>query len=157
MAEPVLVTLPDGNWVRLAPRLSLTAGAGVMAAIRGAETTESEVEAAIAAAFLRHGIIEWSFTDADKEGKKTPTPITNATIDERLDWATAHDVAEKCNELYAADLFRPLLSKMAKSSPTGPNGASTSPLTASGPTPPVPSKPSSRHGSGGKRSGARAR
>ena len=74
-----------------------------MAAIRGAESTESEVEAAIAAAFLRHGIVEWSFRDAD--GK--PVPITNAAISDLLDWATAHDVAEKCNELYAADLFRP--------------------------------------------------
>ena len=157
MAEPVLVTLPDGNWVKLAPRLSLTAGAGVMAAIRGAESTESEVEAAISAAFLRHGIVEWSFTDEDKKGKKTPTPITNAAIDARLDWATAHDVAEKCNELYAADLFRPLLSKMAMSSPTGPKPASMSPLKDSGDQPPVPFKPSSRHGTGGKRSGARAR
>ena len=148
-----LVTLPDGNWVRLASKLSLTAGAGVMAAIRGAESTESEVEAAIAAAFLRHGIVEWSFVNAD--GK--PLPITNATINERLDWATAHDVAEKCNELYAADLFRPLVSRMAKSSPTGPKGGSTSAPTASGAPLQVLSKPSSRHGSAGKRSGDRGR
>ena len=152
-----LVTLPDGNWVRLASKLSLTAGAGVMAAIRGAESTESEVEAAIAAAFLRHGIEEWSYTTKDKEGKELPVPITNVAIAERLDWATAHDVSEKCNELYAADLFRPLVSRMAKSSPTGPKDESTSPPTDSGAPPPAPSKPSSRHGSGGKRSGARAR
>ena len=152
-----LVTLPDGNWVRLASKLSLTAGAGVMAAIRGAESTESEVEAAIAATFLRHGIVEWSFTTEDKDGKKLPVPITNATIDDRLDWATAHEVAEKCNELYAADLFRPLVQRMAKSSPTGPKDASTSPPTDSGAPPPTPFKPSSRHGTGGKRSGDRAR
>jgi len=51
MAELVTVPIGEHDWVRLAPRLSLTAGAGVMAAIRGAESTESEVEAAIAAAF----------------------------------------------------------------------------------------------------------
>jgi len=147
MAELVTVPIGEHDWVRLAPRLSLTAGAGVMAAIRGAESTESEVEAAIAAAFLRHGIVEWSF----------PEPITNATINDRLDWATAHDVAEKCNELYAADLFRPLVSRMAKSSPTGPKDGLTSLPTASGAPPPVPSKPSSRHGTGGKRSGDRGR
>jgi len=153
MTEPVTVTIGEHDWVRLAPRLSLPAGAAVMSAIRNAESTESEVEAAIAAAFLRHGIVDWSFTDAD--GK--PVPITNATIEDRLDWATAHDVAEKCNELYAADLFRPLVSKMAKSSPSGPTGTSTSAPMASGPTPLARSKPSSRHGSGGKRSVVRAR
>ena len=153
MAELVTVPIGEHDWVRLAPRLSLTAGAGVMAAIRGAESTESEVEAAISAAFLRHGIVEWSFKDAD--GK--PVPITNATINDRLDWATAHDVAEKCNELYAADLFRPLVSRMAKSSPTGPRDGLTSLPTASGEPPPAPSKPSSRHGTGGKRSGDRGR
>ena len=157
MAELVTVPIGEHDWVRLAPRLSLTAGAGVMAAIRGAESTESEVEAAIAAAFLRHGIVEWSFTTEDKDGKKLPVPITNATIDDRLDWATAHEVAEKCNELYAADLFRPLVSRMAKSSPTGPKDGLTSLPTASGAPLPVPSKPSSRHGTGGKRSGDRGR
>ena len=157
MAEPVLVTLPDGNWVRLAPRLSLTAGAACVEAMRRAEATASEMEAAITASFLRHGIVEWSFTDTDKEGKKSPTPINNETINERLDWVTAHDVAEKCDELYAADMFRPLLAMMAKSSPPGPKDESTSPPTNSGEQPPAPSKLSSRHGSGGKRSGARAR
>jgi len=153
MADLVTVTLPDGNWVRLAPHLSLTAGAGVMAAIRGAESTNAEVEAAIAAAFLRQGIIAWSMVDAD--GK--PLPITNANIDARLDWVTAHDVAEKCNELYAADLFRPFLPKIAKSSLPGPKDASTSLPTESGATLPTPSKPSSRHGSAGKRSAGRGR
>ena len=153
MAEPVTVPIGEHDWVRLAPRLSLTAGAGVMAAIRGAESTESEVEAAIAAAFLRHGIVEWSFRDAD--GK--PVPITNAAISDLLDWATALDVAEKCKELYAADLFRPLVSRMAKSSPTGPKDGLTSLPTASGAPHQVPSKPSSRHGTGGKRSGDRGR
>ena len=57
MAEPVLVTLPDGNWVRLAPRLSLTAGAACVEAMRRAEATASEMEAAITASFLRHGIV----------------------------------------------------------------------------------------------------
>ena len=153
MAEPVTVELPDGNWVRLAPRLSLTMGAAVMAAIRGAESTESEVEAAIAAAFLRQGIVEWSFTNGD--GK--PVPVNNATIAERLDWATAHDVAEKCNELYAADLFRPLVSRMATSSPTGPSIASISAPTDSGLKRPTHWKPSSQRATGGKRSGDRAR
>jgi hypothetical protein len=152
MIEPVTVPIGE-DWVRLAPRLSLTMGAAVMAAIRGAETTESEVEAAIAAAFLRHGIVEWSFTDDDKK----PLPVNNATIAERLDWATAHEVAEKCNELYAADLFRPLVQRMAKSSPTGPKAALTLVPTDSGATLPTPSKRSSRHGTAGKRSEGRAR
>jgi hypothetical protein len=152
--DVVTVTLPDGNWVRLAPRLSVPMGAAVMAAIRNAESTESEVEAAIAAAFLRHGIVEWSF----KNGEGQPAPISNATINEHLDWVTAHEVAEKCNDLYAADLFRPLLQRMAKSSPTGLKDVSTLVPTVSGLTLPQPSKPSSRHATGaGKRSGARAR
>jgi hypothetical protein len=152
MAEPVTVPIGE-DWVRLAPRLSLTAGAAAMAAMRGAEPTESEMEAAIAAAFLRHGIVEWSFTDDDKK----PLPINNATIAERLDWAAAQDVAEKCNELYAEDLFRRLVQRMAQSLPTGPKDALTLVPTGSGLKLPKPSRPSSRHGTAGKRSGGRAR
>jgi hypothetical protein len=121
--------------------------------MRNAEATEAEMEAAVTAAFLRHGIVAWSFVDED--GK--PLPISNATIADRLDWATAHEVAEKCDELYGADLFRPLLARMATFSPPGPRAVSTSAPRDSGLTDPVPFKPSSRRASAGRRSGVRGR
>lgn len=160
MSEPVRVAVGDcrcpgkphdHDWVALAPKLSLTAGAAAMAAIGAAETTEAEMEAAIASSFLRHGIVAWSFTGPPGEdGKREGVPITNANIDRLLDWATAHEVAEKANELYAQDLFRPLASRLAPSLVNGQTGGSTSATTGSGATPPRRSPRSSPTGSAGK-------
>jgi hypothetical protein len=134
-----------GDWVDLAPRLSATAGAAAMAAMRSAEFNAADVEAALARAFLRHNITAWSFTgEPGEDGRREAVPVTNAAIDELLDWASAHEVAEKCDELYADDLMRPLLSRLAASSGGGPTAASTSATTGSGERAATPSSRSSR-------------
>ena len=130
----------ESDWVDLAPKLGVLAGAAAMAAFRAAEATESEVEAAVAASFLRHGIVAWSFTgEPDKNGARATYPINNATIGELLDWSTAHEVAERCNDLYAEDLFRPLAGRITGLLNGGPKEPSTSPTTDTGAPLPEPS------------------
>ena len=153
MSEPVRVTVGAcrcpgrphrDDWVDLAPKLSATAGAAAWAAMRSAEATAADMEAAVSQAFLRHNIVAWSFTgDAATDGRRDPLPVTNANITELLDWASAHAVAEKCDELYAADLFAPLATRLATSSSDGQTDESTSAPTPSGETPQTPSTPSS--------------
>lgn len=159
MSEPVRVIVgacrcpgtPHGDdWVELAPRLGVVAGAAAMAAIKAAEATESEMEAAIAASFLRHGITAWSFTgELDKHGYRPTLAITNDTIASNLDWATSAELAEKANELYAEDLFRPLARRLAPSLEHGLTGESTSVTTDSGVKAPKPSRPSSQPATAG--------
>lgn len=154
MADPVRVPLEmacpcpgrphASEWVDLAPKLSATAGAAAWTALRSAEPTAADVEAAVAAAFLRHNIVAWSFTgEAHEDGRREPLPISNASIAEVLDWSSAHLVTEKCDELYAEDLFRPLASRLGRSLKPGQTAESTSATTDSGETPPKPSSPSS--------------
>lgn len=144
----------EEEWVDLAPRLGITAGAAAWAAINAAEPTNSEIEAAIGHAFLRHGIVAWSFTgEAEPDGRRPSVPITNETIADLLDWGSASEVAERANELYSEDLFRPLARRLSASSPSGPTGESTSATTDSGDTPPTPSKRSSRAATAGTPSG----
>lgn len=69
--------------------------------------------------YVRYGAIGWNWEDVDG-----PVPFdVDAIID---DYAIARPVAEKCDELYGETVTRPLLTRLAQRSPTGPMDHRTS-------------------------------
>ena len=153
MACPCPGTPHTAEWVDLAPRLGIVGGAAASAAMRFAERTTSEVEAAVAASFLRHGIVDWSFTgEPEKDGRRSSLPITNANINAVLDWASAREVAERANDLYSEDLLRPLLAKYQASLSDGATEPPISAPTVSGRKRPKSSSSSSGGSTAGLRS-----
>lgn len=143
----------EHDTVSLLPKMDVRIGSAAMAAMRETPSTVSDVEGALSGAFLHFGPREWTFTDAKGE----PLPVTPENIDERLTWANGGmEVAEKANELYAGDLFAPLVRRMPKASPSGPTDDSTSASPESGSDTDSLPKPSLHAVTGGKRSGAKA-
>lgn len=120
---------PDGDWVELEPRLTVPMGKAAWAAIGQAEGEPGDTELVIANVFLRYGIRRWSFVDEHGLARS----ITHDSINELLDWATGHEVAQKAAELYGEDLFRPFVNEIAKLLPHGPTDDST-PATTEPPT-----------------------
>lgn len=144
----VEVTVPGGI-VYLIPTLSNAMAAGILAAMEGTPATEASMQATLVAGFLqpvpRGAIAGWSFVE-DFE----PVPVTDDNIERLLPWGKGGlEVAEKCNELYAGDLFRPLVARQKKSSPPTPTDASTPVILARGSKHRKRSKPSSPNGTAG--------
>ena len=143
----------EQDTVGLNPTVDVRLGAAALGAMRDSPTTVSDLEGALAGAFLHFGPREWTFTDA----KGDPLPLTVENIDERLTWNHGGmEVAEKANELYAGDLFAPLVRRMPKASRSGRTASSTSATPRRGSATDSSAKPSLRTGTGGRRSGAKA-
>lgn len=137
----------------LAPVVDVRIGAAAAAAMRDFPTSISDMEGALAGAFLHFGVRGWTFTDERKE----PLPVTVENIDARLSWHHGGmEVVEKANELYAGDVFAPLVARMSKASLPGRTDDSTSPIPSSGDDMDSSAKPSLHAVSDGRRSGAKA-
>jgi hypothetical protein len=94
---------------------------------------EGDLRALLAPLFMRFAIRAWSFTDG-KRGKVTVSDTSIATL---LPFPTAgFEVADRCLDMYLGDIIAPLVARQARSLEPGPKAASTSPIPASGPTPP---------------------
>lgn len=129
-------------------------GAAATFALNGHENL-ADMEGAITAAWLHNAPRAWTFTD----DKDEPLPVNVPNINLRLTWAHGGlEVAEKANELYAGDLFAPLVARRSAPSRRGRTPRSTSPNPSPGSDPASDSspKPSLRTVSGGRRSGAKA-
>ena len=140
---------PTGKAAMIAWQASVVRKGASMARMR------SDMEGALSSAWLHFGIRDWTFLDEDGQ----PLPLTPDNIDARLTWAGGAElVAEKCDELYAGDLFGPLVRRLLPQQPTGPTDDSTSPTPSPGDDPesPTSDKPSLRAVTGGKRSAAKA-
>jgi hypothetical protein len=149
VTERVEVTVPGGI-VYLLPRLSVPMAAGLMAALEGTPATEGSMTAMLIAGYLqpypRGAITGWTLVNDVLE----PEELTDESIARRLSWGEGGmEVAERCNELYAADLFAPLVLRRQKSSPDMPTGPSTSVTPLPGGRHPKRSKRSSLNGSAG--------
>ena len=158
----VEVTVPSGT-VYLIPTLSVPMAAGALAAMEGTPATEGSMQATLIAVFLqpvpRGAVAGWTFREkpdplpSDWDGLPAPVPVTDDNIARLLPWGDGGmEVAEKCNELYAGDLFRPLLARQQKSSPPGPMDHLTPATPRRGSKHPKRSRPSSPNGTAGMQS-----
>ena len=116
----VRVDVPDGEWVNLSDSVTVPMGAAAYAALEGAPATSAAIVGILASVYIAPapygGIEGWSFSE---DGQ--PVPLTAANIARLLTWSGGgKEVAEKANELYSEELFRPLVSRLSKPSPDGP-------------------------------------
>jgi len=149
MSDLVEVTVSKGT-VYLLPTISVPMAAGLLAALEGTPATEGSMQATLVAGYLQPvpqgAIAGWTFVDEHLE----PVPVTHDSIARLLTWADGGlEIAEKCNELYAGDLFRPLALRRSKSSPPTPTEPSISATPASGSGHRKPSRSSSPNGTAG--------
>lgn len=157
MSEPITVVVREGDCpcpgtpheheeVYLEPRLTTPIAVAALAAIRGAPT-KAAVLARLTETYLALGIRTWTFTDA--EGRVVP--VTDDSIEVCIPWSQGGgEVANKLDELFSGDLFRPLAVAQSKSSPPTSTEPSTSATSGSGSTHPKPPRRSSPNGSAGK-------
>jgi hypothetical protein len=161
------VKVPGGT-VYLIDSLSVPMAAGALAAMEGTPATEGSMQATLVAVFLQpvpRGAIEgWTFMEkpanpvADWNGLPEAVPVTDENIARLLPWGKGGlEVAEKCNELYAGDLFTPLVARHRKSLQDIPKDHLTSATPVSGSKHPKRSKRSSQNGTAGMHSVVPAR
>lgn len=116
----------EGDWVALAPTLSLDAGFAAEQDIRDAATIADENERANAiqrrliVTFVRYGAKAWNFHD--EAGEELPFDVEAVLAD----YAIARPLAEKADALYQEALLSPFQGLLRKRSPTGPTTATTS-------------------------------
>lgn len=150
------VEVPKGT-VYLIPTVSVPMAAGLLAALEGTPATEGSMQASLVAGYLqpvpRGAIAGWTgdaFSEKGPDGLTAVVPVTDDNIARLLAWGSGGmEVAEKCNELYAGDLFRPLQLRRSKSLPPTPTEPSMSPTPEPGSEPRKPSKRSSPNGTAG--------
>lgn len=152
MAEPIQVKVRDcptglhngeGDWVLLAPTLSLVGGLAAERDLRAigddvpipdgspkdvVERLTAEREAALTnrwiVTFIRHGAIGWNLHDEDG----TALPFS---VDELLaDYNLSRVVADEAANLYTDSVLRPLRIAPPAKSPSGRTSGSTSPRRA---------------------------
>lgn len=116
----------EGDWIALAPTLSLEGGLAAEFAMRDVSSIADPVERSDelqrrwVLIFVRHGAKAWNFLD--ENGEEVPFDI-EAILD---DYSIARPVAEKGADLYSDAVLRPFLERQRKRSPTGPTEATTS-------------------------------
>jgi hypothetical protein len=136
MGEPVQVRVRDcptglhngeGDWVLLAPTLSLEGGLTAEDDLRivTAEHTDARergmaLQRRWAITFVRHGAQGWNLHDED--GTELPFDV-GALLD---DYGIARPVADKAADLYSEAVLRPFQTLLAARSPTGATEATTS-------------------------------
>jgi len=171
MSELVKVAVSKGT-VYLAPKLTVPMGAAAMAVINMVPAGIGPMQAAITGSLFAPapagGIVAWEGSRFERKGDDgiiKSEEITAEAIERLLPWTDGGAaIAEKIEELYSEDLFRPLAERRSKASPLTPTAVSTSAeqsgtpgSRSSGSKPPKPSKRSSPNGSAGMRSVAPVR
>jgi hypothetical protein len=119
---------PDGDTVRLRPRLSLRAGTTIQRLIIDANQRkgidQAELVGVLAEAYLLHGVESWTFVD----DRDSPVVVTPEAIRAILlsDFALSAELADTADDLYNAAVILPLVNRASRSSPTSQTGGSTS-------------------------------
>lgn len=120
----------DEDVVYLRPRLGLAAGIAVQKLIVQAHQTESPTDAAdltgvLAEAYLRAGVVSWTFADADGGS----VPVTTDSVKALLldDFEVGAVVADRADDLYMGPVIAPLLRRASTSLLSTPTNGSTSP------------------------------
>lgn len=132
----------EGDWVALAPTLSLEGGLEAEDALRDVNTVEMTpdergrlLQRKWAVTFVRHGAKAWNFHDEDGE----PIPFDIDAI--LADFGIARLVADKAADLYTEAVLRPFQTLLAARSPTGRTKATTSRRRQQTPASSEPSSP----------------
>ena len=117
----------EGDWVALAPTLSLDGGLAAEQDLQEVSAKFSDpVERAAhlqrrwVLTFLKYGAKDWNFHDA--EGNPLEFDV-QALLD---DYSLGRPVAEKAADLYSEAVLRPFQTRLATRSPTGRTTATTS-------------------------------
>jgi hypothetical protein len=144
--------------VTLEPKLTLPMGAALTLRLRGTHPDLPAVQGDLMAGYLAPapvgGIVGWSFLN----DKGEPEPVNEDNITRLIPWANGGmEVAEKADELYAADLLAPFVKRASTLLAGGLTDDSTSATPSPGPNTPTPLPRSSPPKSAGKRSGAQGR
>lgn len=114
---------PDGDVVYLAPVLSMSGGMAAQGAIGSAGTDPIALQEALARVWIRHAVIDWTFTDEDGE----KVALTPENIARALPYGKGGRlVAERADDLYAEDILAPLAERLRTLSQGGPSARSTS-------------------------------
>lgn len=111
---------PDGDTVWLRAELGPEGGYAVLRALHAAGGTDF-LQEKLGRAYAEHGIVDWTFLDADGE----PVPCTPENI-ALLSWPVLYPVAERGDVLYAQEFLAPLVARQPPSSPNGRTARSTS-------------------------------
>jgi hypothetical protein len=119
----------DGDFVLLAPQLSLDGGLSASGALASWDPTQQghgdriRLERELGLSMISGGVIGWNFLD--DAGK--PIPVTPENIVRALPWDKGgRIVAERANDLYGPAVLAPLVEALRKLSSNGQTGSSTS-------------------------------
>ena len=116
----------EGDWVALAPRLSLEGGLAAeqdlreVADIPDPNARGDAIQRRWVVTFVKHGAKAWNFHD--EEGNERPFDV-NELLE---DYSLGRPVADKAADLYSDAVLRPFLDRLGTRSPTGRTGATTS-------------------------------
>jgi len=144
----------DGDWVELRPSPTIDIGSAVYAAVANVGDDPVQLQVEMTRAFLRFGIVAWSFTD--ELGAPVPIqprrPEFGDVISRLLPFSDGGFlVADRADDLYSEEVLRPLMTRLSQMrSPAGRTVGSTSPTPLTLPKPAKRSRPSSRPSTGGK-------
>lgn len=144
----------DGDWVDLRPSPTIDIGSAVYAAVANVGDDPVQLQVEMTRAFLRFGIVAWSFTD--DRGEPIPIqprrPDFGDVISRLLPFTDGGFlVADRADDLYSEEVLRPLMTRLSlMRSQGGQTVGSTSPTPRSLPKPAKRSRPSSRPGTAGR-------
>lgn len=137
--------------VYLEPELTLPMAGAATAALRWADDTVADKQAALIQAYFPSAIRSWTFLELGEGKRLEPVPVTRANMERLLPWDKGgFEVIDQADTLYSAALMRPLVKRISKLSERGRTGSSTSRTKGSGSRPRKQSAPSSQNGSAGK-------
>ena len=153
MSEPIKVRVRDcecpdkphngeGDWVLLAPTLSLEGGLAAERDLReaaaeipvrdgdeaGARERWEAIQRRWLVTFVKYGAKGWNFHDHEGE-----MPFDRQVLLD--DYGLAQPVADKAADLYSDAVLRPFVKRLAARSPTGPTRSTTSARRRRTPTP----------------------
>jgi len=143
----------DGDWVELRPSPTIDIGSAIYAAVANVGDDPVQLQVEMTRAFLRFGIVAWSFTDE----LGAPIPIRPRSTDfgevisRLLPFSDGgFTVADRADDLYSEEVLRPLMTRLSlMRSRDGRTVGSTSPTPLTLRKPARRSKPSSPRSTAG--------
>ena len=144
----------DGDWVELRPSPTIDIGSAIYAAVANVGDDPVQLQVEMTRAFLRFGIVAWSFTD----DRGDPIPIQprktdfGDVISRLLPFSDGgFTVADRADDLYSEEVLRPLMTRLSSMrSLGGQTVGSTSATRTTSRKPATRSEPSSPASSDGR-------
>ena len=131
----------EGDWVALAPRLSLDGGLAAEQDLREVAGIPDEgargdaIQRRWVVTFVKYGAKAWNFHD--EEGNELPFDVEELLAD----YSLGRPVADKAADLYSDAVLRPFLNRLQVRSPTGRTAGTTSKARRRTPKPSGQSSP----------------